>query len=303
MLVNFNEYSFEKALLERLNATLSQQIDNQKEVLDLLIKLLMSTKGTVQLSGCQCFVDILAKIRFNIESSIKLSNELFEDFRFKASVNLLYRSIVDDVINGYYLLGTVALSDHEQRALNNELDIFHKEFLLSSLKAIDAEAEFTNYVNELCEKEPIEKIDISDDIKKDNPQLFNINGKWKTNSEIRSTTPTFLVQLMNQPEKGFWGFISESKKIEFIKARGLGAPDNLTVLFKYLSQFQHYSPKTHQLINSDIDYDLTVYEKCIDEVLLFLHQIIDVLQLKAKDELKGELISLLNRIFDVQSEN
>ena len=301
--MTYNEKFFESDLNKRLRKKLDSLLLWQNHSLEYLIDYLISSNGQQQLEHCECFLQLLTKIRFNIEAVNKLLPLLYDDYRFKTSVNVIYRTIIDDVINSYYLFGTINLADAKQLALDNELNILHKEFLISSVTGINSDREFEKFVDGLKEIDSGPDIDVRNEFKIANPNLFNINGNWKKNSELRQSTLPYFIQLFNQTNDSPKAFISESKKIEFIKAIGVVTHDNITAIFKYLSQYQHFSPKVHDLLNSHIEYDIAIYQRCLGEVIMLLDQLLQFLELKGKEDLKRHWDDLSKLVFNSFSEN
>lgn len=272
---------------------------NHFEILEFLKKFLISANGEEQIIGCESLLQLIAKVRFNLESINILFPLLYNDSRYKISINVLYRVIVDDIINVCYLFGLINKADDKQNALNNELSIFHKEYLKSTIKALEASNDFENYLKS-ARNEKIEDLgNIEELIKKENPHLFNENGKWRTNSQIRKTTHIELIKLLNQGDSSF---ISESKKLEFIRKRNFQTVDVLTALFKYYSQYQHYSPKAYELMNAPTDYDIGTYQRTVSEIIMVLKHLFQCLNLKNKVALESECDLLIERIFESFSE-
>jgi len=296
--MTYNEAHFSVELNQRLSKKLDVLLTWQQHVVDYMVKYLVSCNGQTQLASCGSFIHLFAKIRFNLDAANQLLPLLYRDARFKTSVNLLYRTIVDDIINAYYLFCTVAMADPDQQALTNELAIFHKEFILSTIVGINADREFEKMIDELKEVESTPDIDVEQAFKTANPELFNQDGTWKKNTEIRATTSPYFINLFNQSNGSAKSFITESKKIEFIKARGITTHNNLEAMFKYLSQFQHYSPKAHDLLNSTIDFDVEIYQRCLGEIVMLLDQLFQVLSLQDKEGLKAEWDVLAPLVFN-----
>ena len=254
---------------------------------------MLATKDNTQLEHCTCFLTLLAKIRINLESLNDLLPHLYEDYRFKASLNLLYRSISEDIITAMYLVGFVNLDDSKQISLNNELTIFHKEYLIGSLEGVKAEFEFDDLVSKYKNKPANIKPDILKEVMKENPELVNDDGKWKLNKEIRNTTHPAFIDLIHQDNVGRTGFISTEKKLEFIKNRGYESHSQLKALYKYFSQYQHYSPKVIDLVNSDIGYDILTYQNVIINILIMIDSLSDVIVYTGKDIIVKENEELL----------
>jgi len=296
MIMTYNEKHFEKDLNQHLNNRLQSLTVWQNHTLDFLIRYLLASNEKEQLPHCNAFLHILVKIRFNLESVGFLLPLMFDDYRYKTSVNLIYRSLVDDIINSYYLFCTIVLDDPDQHALDNELSILHKEYVLSVIKGIKADFEFEKFVDELKDAPHGHEINVEEEFKQANPDLVGIDGNWKKNQEIRATTHPILSKELNQGKSNI--FISESKKLEFIRKRGVQTHHNIEALFKYLSQYQHFSPKAHDLLNSHIEFDINVYQRCLGELLMLLDQLMQFLELHQKAELKEEWDALAPLVFD-----
>ncbi len=283
-----------------LNIKLSAKLDAlqlwQNHVLEFLIKYLVASNYQQQLSHCDSFLQLLAKMRFNLESANLLLPAMNDDYRFKTSINLLYRAIIDDVINSYYLFCTVALADLEQHALNNELSIFHKEFILSTIKGINADREFEKFIDTIKNVQSTADIDVEEEFKTANPELLNTDRKWKKNKDIRASTHPDFLPLFNQGTSNT--FISESKKLEFIKVRGVTTHHNLEAIFKYLSQYQHFSPKAHDLLNAHIEIDIEMYQRTLGELVMLLNQLLAFLVLKDKEGIKKYWDALAPLVFN-----
>lgn len=294
--MTYNEKHFNEKLNRHLNSRLQSLKVWQNHTLDFLIKYLLASNNKEQLLHCQAFLHILTKMRFNLESAGLLLPLMFDDYRYKTSVNLIYRSLVDDIINSYYLFCTIVLDDPNQYALDNELRILHKEYVLSVIKGIKADFEFEKFVNELKNAPHGPEIDVEGEFKQANPDLVGIDGNWMKNQDIRATSHPILSKELNHGSAT--SFISESKKLEFIRKRGVHTHHNIEALFKYLSQYQHFSPKAHDLLNSHIEFDINVYQRCLGELLMLLDQLMQFLELHQKTELKREWDALAPMVFD-----
>jgi hypothetical protein len=294
--MTYNEKHFSTELNQRLNKKLQDLQLWQNHTLEFLIEFLMASNDQSQLTHCEAFLHLLAKIRFNLESAGTLLPMMSGDYRFKTSVNLLYRSIIDDIINGYYLFGVVNTADAQQIALANELNILHKEYIQSMIKGVKADFEFEKFVDELNEKKVAIPPDVEKDFKDANPELVDNTGAWKKNADIRTTSNIFFINMLNQGKNN--SFISETKKLEFIKARGVPTYHNIEALFKYLSQYQHYSPKMHDFLNSHIEFDLAIYQRCLGELLMYLDQLLMFVELKNKPNIKNYWDQLAPNVFN-----
>jgi hypothetical protein len=289
--MTYNESFFDAALNKKLKDKLDKLILWQDQVVKYMMTYLVDTNGQEQLKGCDSFIHIVAKIRFNLEAATSLCNFLYSDYRFKTSVNVLYRTIIDDLINAYYLFCTVALGDPDQNALNNELNILHKEYIVSVLKGLESERKFEKILKTLKNEEIGEDEDYLDQFRKENADLFNNEG-------IRKTTNPFFTNLFNQNDGNAKSFISEAKKLEFIAARNVGTESNIAAMYKYLSQYQHYSPKMRDYIQHHIEYDIGIYQKSLGEVLILLNQLFQFIKFNNKTNLEAEWERLTPLVFN-----
>lgn len=265
--MSYNVHHFTQEKREALIGEIDLIIGLQADTLNMLIDLLLATNGHEQSNHHEVFINLLAKIRLNLGSCVQIMPTLKDDYRFKVSTNLLYRSIVDDLINLYYLMGFVIPGNKEQVSLSNELSILHKEFLMSCEQIVKSEAGFKAYLTDTF-KHKVAAKDVGHqkaiaNLRKANPEVFQLKEKrWKTGKEIRQGSDPYF----NGKYPIDRGFISESQKIKFIQQSGFQRHDALTYLFKYFSQHQHFSPKMHEAMLADNDYDVTCYQVTLMEL-------------------------------------
>lgn len=267
--MTYNEREFESQEIRSINHETDLLIKHQSLVLDFFRDFLESCDGKEVPEHHEVFVHLLVKIRFNIEAGITLVPELKDDARKKISINLIYRSMIDDIVNVYYLLGFITKAADTQISLKNELDILHKEFLMSCEHIFEAEIGINNYIYSLQGEEVPDPVDVKSVIQQmraDNPEVYDLEkGNYKNNKELRLLTMDQLKPFLKNTNHV--NFLSESQKIIFIKARGFERHVIYTHLFKYFSQYQHYSPKMHQLNLSSALLDLRYYRWSILEAL------------------------------------
>ncbi|HTK22515.1 MAG TPA: hypothetical protein VL442_23515 [Mucilaginibacter sp.] len=291
---SYNEM-FYSANLENTKRSLGDLLKIQRLLLKFLINFLDSASGVFQTNNFPEFLKLIATIRLNIESVNHLLPLLNRDYRFKTSINLIYRSMVGDLITLNYLKGFIDETDVDQISLGNELNIFNKEYLLSSYEGLLAENEY-NINNYKLNNEVV--IDEIKDIELRNikSQFLDENGKWIFNSKLRSSTsPDILVKIKNAGIKDTnKGFISENEKIKFLKEINSDNHLQLKFLFKYYSQFQHFSPSTFDLINSDLDYTLNTYKTCIYLIIRFLKDSLELFNVKDFNHVVDEFLATVN---------
>lgn len=298
--MSYNEAHFDTALNAHLRKKLETLLLWQSHVLEFMRDYLVASNDQQQIKHCAAFLQLLVKMRFNVESTNLLIPTLYRDYRFKTSINVIYRTIVDDIINSYYLFGMVALADPDQEALGNELNILHKEYILGTTEGATADKKFQNYVDALKQQSPTPDEDVDALFKNANPELVDPDGHWKKNKDIRATTHQFFIDNLNQGNSN--GFVSEKKKLEFIEARGVVTHDNIKALFKYFSQYQHFSPKAHDLLLHHIEADIIFYQRTLGELVMLLDQLTVFLELKGKAEIKKNWDALAKNVFDSYSE-
>lgn len=296
--MSYNVHHFASEKLVALVKEIDLIILLQDETLEVLIEVLLASNSHEQPPHHEVFLNILAKIRLNLGSCVQIMPTLKDDYRFKVSTNLLYRAIIDDLINLYYLHGFVLTNDSEQHSLNNELSILHKEFLMGCETIIKSEAGFKHYLRKTFknDEEEIPKAETQSaitELRKANPEVYNRKEKrWKNGAEIRSSShPVF--QHRYPPDRGF---ISESQKINFIKSSGFQRYDLLSYLFKYFSQHQHFSPKMHTAMLADNDYDVTCYQVTLMELTCCLAILLRVLEVNDKGHLDQQMHTLIEHI-------
>lgn len=275
--MGYNSFHFDQKLNALVSDNTNMVSKSESIVLECLKSFLLSCNGHQQTQNFDVFIQLIIKIRFNVESAGFLLPQLADDYRFKTSVNLLYRASLDDIINIYYLLGYVVVNNDSQVSLGNELDIMHRDFLKSAIKIIEGEIECEKYH---CELQNIEYIPDSrqDGWKKKlieaNIHLYDQDKEnWKGNKDIRSSSLSIFKDLFPTGNS----FISESAKIEFIERKKFRRHFMLTLLFKYFSQYQHFSPKMHQFLLTSAEKDLDFYHKMLLEILCVVSECNEIL--------------------------
>jgi hypothetical protein len=149
--MNYNQAKFNKKIVSHLNHKIEMIMQCETLVLDRIIEFLKSLGDYAQNDNFASFIHLTIKMRFNIEAAHKLMPLLKEDYRSKTNINVLYRSLVDDITNIYCLLGHVLTENStkkvsiSQQSLGNELDILHRDFLKNAIKIIEAEIESDQY--------------------------------------------------------------------------------------------------------------------------------------------------------------
>lgn len=294
--MSYNQHHFTAEILDVLRREVDFTIESQDEVLQVLMNFLLAANGLIQLEHHEAFLNLFAKIRINLGSCQQLLPQLREDYRFKASVNLLYRSILDDLINLYYLYGFLVQDAEDQTSLANELNVLHLEFLKSAEIIFRSESYFKKYLHQLFSGEASALYDSNQaitELKSANRDLYDkVLDRWKTTPEIRSSSSTLFTARLPKGN----GFISESKKIDFIISGGFSRGEGLRYLFKYFSQYQHFSPWMHTAMLAAHDYDVICYQVTLTEIICALSNFLPILNLTHKEDMNQRLHKLLERI-------
>jgi hypothetical protein len=281
--MSYNEEFFTSQRLRTLQQEIDLAIDFQKTTLEVLIGVLLGANEQTQAAEHTVFLNILAKIRLNLGAAAQIMPLLKDDYRFKVSTNLLYRAIIDDLTNMYYLMSFVIIPDAEQLSLKNELAILHKDYVKSCESILNSEAGFKNYLQGIFQNDSEASFDAEAAIKElreANPEIFDVTAdKYKTAAEIRQTSHPLFAD--KYPVGG--GFITETKKIEFLAAGGFQRHNVLHYLFKYFSQFHHFSPKMHVTMLADNAYDALCYQVTLMELGCCLTIFLKILEVDHKE--------------------
>lgn len=221
----YNTAHFSDEVVANNDHKISMVLQCEELVLDSLKMFLVSTKNYEQTDNFTPFIHLAVKMRFNLDSAHQLLQLLKSDYRFKTSINILYRSCLDDTINLYYLLGFVVVDNATkmpsalQPSLGNELDILHREFLKSTAIIIESEQDTARYYKELSGETYVtpQESNWRKDMVDENLHLYNETEKrWKNNKEIRTSSSPLFANLFPSGN----GKVPESGKMEFIRNKG-----------------------------------------------------------------------------------
>jgi glutaredoxin-related protein len=289
--MNYNQYHFNPKQLAEMEDELDKLMRNQQDIKAFLSDFMDGTRSQEIPSDYMTFLHLLFKIYFNLDAVAALLPAIRTDVRQKTSINLLFRSVVDDIINLYYLLGTVSRGSGRRISLENELHVLHKEFLMSCEEIIRAEAKIQEYGYRYQQLEVTESPDVEVallEMRRQNPEVYDDGKKeYRKNKAIRANSLASLKPLFEMTDYAM--FLSEKQKVRFIGARGFSRSEMFTYLFKYFSQYQHYSPKAHQFHLSDALLDLKCYRWALMEVLNSIGEINRILSLNNAQEMEGKL--------------
>ncbi len=197
------------------------------------------------------FLDILQRIAFNLHGLANLFMEFRKYPEIKFSINLIFRGILSDVLTGLYL----AKFAYDQVSFENEVKMLDRDF-----------AQFAKFMieNEIILTKPISKEESDDFISKykaeyikENADLFQDIETWKLKSpaEIRNTSNKSLY--LN--EDHFSRTLSDDIKYQLLLNSELHHLSLTFVLYRYFSQYHHYSHKGRTTLSIPIEFDMRRY--------------------------------------------
>jgi hypothetical protein len=198
------------------------------------------------------FLDILTRINFNLYGLIPLFREFKTNPDMRVSINLLFRGCLVDVLTGMYL----AYFAIDEESLKNELIVLDLDYAGFSKYIIENE----EYILKTKTDEEIEQLKIIKikDFVKRHPELFINEKDWKckTPSEIRKTSKRDLFFIDNH----FNNKINEPLKDKlFSELSSLKPYRTAYILYRYYSQYQHYTFGCRDTLQLPIEYDLHKY--------------------------------------------
>ncbi|MGZ3857696.1 MAG: hypothetical protein ACXVKO_15670 [Bacteriovorax sp.] len=217
------------------------------------------------------FLEIFVRFRLNCEGLLTLVPSFQEDYRLKVCTNLLLRSICSDVLTAIYLLTFYDKDDAENISLRNELDVISAEYLRSAKKIIEEDDVLLS----------IHEIETPYSIEEKREWFTNVaasllteEGNIKSRGQIRLTTK----EEIKEGLKPSGGFITEDEKFQRIKVKGLSQFGFSFTIFKYYSQFQHFSLVSRKLIENKPFYDTFLMAFTIDQMLMTIDLILQTAQ-------------------------
>ena len=186
-----------------------------------------------------CTIDILKKIDANLNGFNILLNSFSESEskRLKIPLSLCLRGVVSDCLTGIYLFSF----SEDTKSLENELNLISLDYA-KYLK--DTEELILRYGDKRNDSEIKEALDqLIKKFKKDNPSFFKStdDSEWnpKNNNKMREGSKF-------DPRKG----TTDRDKFDWLKEQDKDLDYILLYpLFRYFSQYQHYSFASRNLID------------------------------------------------------
>ncbi|MCK4663497.1 MAG: hypothetical protein KAT68_11570 [Bacteroidales bacterium] len=201
----------------------------------------------------------IERFRIITESLISILNLMQNDIRHKLSLSLLLRSVNSDFLTILYLSTFYNTNKDNQIAINNEINIFLKDYIKFIEKINIEEPEVKKHFHNISEVFIKNQEYVLNNLHTEYKNLYkHKNGefKLKSNFEIRESTPDSFFVNNDRKEK-----ITEKYKFERLKKYGKEKFGMAYIIFKYYSQFQHVSPMDNRLLRNNpqiIDYKLLI---------------------------------------------
>jgi hypothetical protein len=257
--------------------------------LELLKDILIASNSLDQGNYKHYFVAIIGRFRLNIESILGLLPIFKNDHRHKFSIGLIARCICSDVLTVMYLMTFIDRDDPEQKTLRNELEIIGTE-TYKSLKEI-AEVELKKAALTGNAEDLQVLIESSEKLDKEHAHLLNDNGKIKKRKEFRATSNPLIINGLDGDASGL---LTEKQKLLRAIDQGAYFPEDTFVIFKYYSNYHHYTIKSNELIFQKPFFDTHFLVKTHKLLLLATGEIIG--RLGFPIDLKSRLDQILNNI-------
>ena len=270
-----------------------ENVEKLREATNLLIQLInvvgqraTSKEFTEKALLRHCLMDLLKKTNANLNGfSILLSHfgEPENDL-FKIPLSLCLRGAVSDCFTGIYLY---SLSD-DAKSLENEVNLMSIDYAKYLKDAEEFSLRYGDRLNELEINDALEKWKI--EFKKDKPFIFKSkdDAKWefKKINEIRKDSKY-------NPGNGG----TERGKFEWLKLVDTDSDYILLyILFRCLSQYQHYSFASRQLIDGIHNEDFKKFVSGITLITQSCWVFFNALDQVSNDidELYSQIIKKLN---------
>lgn len=205
--------------------------------------------------------DFIIRNRVHIESIYELLGLLNKHQHFKSSLFLILRGVIADILTYLYLMTFTTTNENDQTSLINELNILEKDFVAAMLALHNERNKMKNFsgLAKYFSGPPEKAEELILKFKFTYAHLFengDIENKLKDVTQLRKTSD---IEFFNKDIK----MISKSFKSEIQKHDWLLKFKNyenmapLYSLYKYFSQFHHYSRGSMVLYeNDDFEQDI-----------------------------------------------
>lgn len=244
--------------------------------------------------------DLLIRVKINLHSIKALLPSLEDYSPTFFSIGLLNRTIIADFITYCYVTGILSAANQrglDEKEINsilkNELNILELAYVKAMIAAVELESQLPQhnpkFASVLENKNYSERLPKLKEMYKDLFQDNDINKKFKSTRELRADGSIKIFQpneIKEDPKESFMH--------KFSIENGFGAYAHSYLLFRFYSQFQHYSSNSLKLIKPDInDYNFFYLVFTVDYAFILTDMIIQQL-----DSIKSKYLGQLREITD-----
>lgn len=220
--------------------------------------------------------DFIMRSRIHMESICKILPLLNKHQHFKSSIFLLLRGLIADMLCHMYLMTFAISNDEKQTSLINELDIIETDFVKAMIiifeeeRKMQEQPEFSKFFTDQSYN-----LDI---FKQNFVHLFkdeNIEEKLKDVQKLRESSNQ---EMFNKDQKMFSkSFRDEKSKHEWLSNfNNYRTMTPLYILYRYFSQFHHYSRGSMVLFGMDD------FERDLSYILLTFSNLLKVSDMQYK---------------------
>lgn len=206
--------------------------------------------------------DMLKRSRVIVESLYYIFPILRKHPNHKMSIFLLLRSQISDIFSYLSFLTFIAEEDPTELAIRNESDLLDSDFLKAILTLHEENKRLleTNGISQIVSSnDDARNAAVKEELLENYKHLLNEKNEVKSTKEIRNTTDS--KHFSKDPDKMKKSLSNEKDKFERIMMYApQGTKEQIAPLysiFKYFSQFQHYSRGSMFFFkHKHLDYDV-----------------------------------------------
>jgi len=236
-----------------MNETI-RHLDDLVEILNLAASTVHQKKGSELGTVKIVLLDLMKRIQSNIYGMKLLMNELSNNHYLILPVSLLTRTCLSDSLTGFYLL----TFSHDKESFENELNVMALEFIeynerLARIEPffsgkVLSDDEYRSIVNEkleeIADKYPLLIVSVED-----------LRLKKRKPEQIRESSKKELFVVEGSINK----YLKDNVKFEHLFNNSFVGVKNLSYmypLFRFYSQFHHYTSETRELADLPIEKHL-----------------------------------------------
>jgi hypothetical protein len=236
-----------------MNETI-KHLDDLVEILNLVATEVRQKKGSELGTVKIVLLDLMKRIQSNLYGMKLLMNEVSSDRYLILPVSLLTRTCLSDALTGFYLL----TFSHDKESFENELKVMALDFIGYSEKLANLEPYFSG--QDFSDEEFRTIINVKlENIASSYPKLVvrveNLKLIKRKPKEIRESSRKELFLDEGAISKP----LTDNEKFEHLFSNSFVGVKNLSYmypLFRFYSQFHHYTSETRELADLPIEKHL-----------------------------------------------